>query len=308
MSFVYKSDSGLGQRWANVFARHAPQIPFRLWPDIGDPLKVRFLAAWVPPDDIAGRFPHLEVLFSSGAGVDQFELSSLPAGLTVVRMVEPGIISGMVEYVSWAVLGLHRDMPRYQRQQRLASWSPVQALPACKRRVGVLGPGTLGQAVLLQLRSLGFDCAAWGRSPRAVDGVRCFAGTEQLGVFLARTDILICLLPLTAETIGFLNGALFAALPAGASLVHVGRGRQLVSDDLVAALRDGRISHAILDVTEPEPLPPSHAFWAHPSITLTPHIAGMTQPETAAEVVLDNLRRYEAGVPMVGVVDRMKGY
>lgn len=308
MSFVYKSDAGMGDRWAEVFARQAPQVPFHLWPDVGDPMKVRFLGAWVPPEGIADRFPNLEVLFSSGAGVDQFDLNGLPPGLTVVRMVEPGIVSGMVEYVTWAVLALHRDVPLYDRQQRLGVWAPVQAVPAHKRRVGVLGPGSLGRAALAQLRNLGFDCAAWGRTARAIDGVRCFAGAEELSAFLARTEILVCLLPLTSATRGFLDSAVFNALPAGASLVHVGRGQQLVAADLLEALRDSRISHAILDVTEPEPLPASHAFWSHPNVTLTPHIAGMTQPESAAEVVIDNLRRFDAGLPMVGLVDRSKGY
>lgn len=307
-TFLYKSDPVRGRLWAEVFEQHAPGIDFRIWPDVGDPAAVRFLAAWVPPDDIAERFPQLQVLFSSGAGVDQFDLSALPPGLPVVRMVEPGIVQGMVEYVTHAVLDLHRDRPAYRRQQQSGEWNPLPVQMARQRRVGVLGLGSLGQAVLGQLRGLGFDCAGWSRSRHAVEGVRCYAGPDELPAFLNRTDILVCLLPLTDATRGFLNAGLFAQLPMGAGLVQVGRGPQLVDADLLAALSLGRIGEAVLDVTDPEPLPAGHPFWRHPRIQLTPHIASMTQPVSAAEAVIDNLRRFEAGEAMVGLVDRSRGY
>ncbi len=307
-TFLYKSDPVRGQQWAEVFRQHAPDIDFRIWPDIGDPLRVRFLAAWEPPADIATQFPHLEVLFSSGAGVDQFNFAALPPTLPVVRMVEPGIVRGMVEYVTHAVLSLHRDIPAYRRQQQAEQWRPLPVRPASERRIGVLGLGSLGQAVLAQLLGFGFDCAGWSRSRHAIDGVQCFAGQEELGAFLARTDILICLLPLTDATRGVLNAALFAQLPQGAALVHVGRGPQLVSDDLIATLDSGHLSEAMLDVTDPEPLAAGHALWRHPRVHITPHIASMTQPRSAAVVVIDNLRRFSAGEPMVGLVDRSRGY
>ncbi len=307
-TFLYKSDPVRGQLWAEVFRRRAPEIDFRIWPDIGDPAQVRFLAAWVPPDDIATRFPNLDVLFSSGAGVDQFDFSKLPATLPVVRMVEPGIVRGMVEYVTHAVLGLHRDMAQYRRQQAQGEWKPLPVVTAGERRVGVLGLGSLGNAVLAQLVGMGFDCAGWSRSRHEVDGVQCHASAEELPAFLARTDILICLLPLTESTRGFLDAKLFAQLPRGASLVHVGRGPQLVEADLLDALSSGQIAEAVMDVTDPEPLTPGHAFWLHPRIQLTPHIASMTQPLSAAEAVLDNLARFAAGEPMVGLIDRKLGY
>jgi glyoxylate/hydroxypyruvate reductase A len=247
-------------------------------------------------------------LFSSGAGVDQFDFASLPPELPVVRMVEPGIVRGMVEYVTHAVLGLHRDMPQYRRQQQEGLWKPLPVRTARERRVGVLGLGSLGQAVLEQLVALGFDCAGWSRSRHEVAGVQCHAGADELPAFLARTGILVCLLPLTDSTRGFLDARLFSQLPEGAGLVHVGRGPQLVDADLLAALESGRIGDAVLDVTDPEPLPPEHAFWRHPRIQLTPHIASMTQPLSAAEVVLDNLDCFEAGKPMLGLVDRARGY
>jgi glyoxylate/hydroxypyruvate reductase len=307
-TFLYKADPLRGARWAEIFRRDAPALHFRLWPDVGDPAEVHYLAAWLPPEDLGQRFPNLKLLFSSGAGVDQFDFAALPPALPVVRMVEPGIVQGMVEYVLHAVLDLHRDRPAYRRQQALGQWRPLLVRTAAQCRIGVLGLGSLGQAVLGALQPLGFDCAGWSRSRHRIDGVHCYAGADEQAAFLARTDILVCLLPLTDATRGLLNGALFQQLPPGAALVHVGRGPQLVTDDLIAALDSGQLAEAVLDVTDPEPLPPDHALWRHARVQITPHIASMTQPDTAAAVVIDNLRRFEAGRPLIGLVDRLRGY
>jgi glyoxylate/hydroxypyruvate reductase len=306
--FVYKADPSRGRLWAEIFGREAPEIDFRLWPDVGDGADVRFLAAWEPSADLATRFVNLQLLLSTGAGVDQFDFATLPIGLPVVRMVEPGIVNGMVEYVTHAVLDLHRDMPAYRRAQQQRQWQAMQVRPASERRVGVLGLGSLGQAVLGMLVSFGFDCAGWSRSRHEVTGVACHAGDAELDAFLARCDILVCLLPLTNETRGLLNATLFAKLPKGASLVHVGRGPQLVTADLLLALDEGHLAEAVLDVTDPEPLPHDHALWSHPSVRITPHIASMTQPQTAARVAIDNVRRFARGEPLIGLVDRGRGY
>jgi glyoxylate/hydroxypyruvate reductase A len=308
MTFLYKGPAQRGAVWAEQFARRMPQMPFQTWPEIGDPAQVRFLAAWEPPPRIAEVLPNLEVLFSVGAGVDQFDFAALPPGLTVVRMVEPGLTACMCEYVSWAVLSLHREMPRYLRQQNLGQWKEHPVRPASTRRVGVMGMGMLGRAALAQLRLLGFDCAGWNRSSRNEPGVRCYSGEAEFDEFLARTDILVCLLPLTPETRGILDRRVFDALPEGACVVNAARGGHLVEADLLAALESGRLSAAVLDVCEPEPPTQGHPFWNHPRIWLTPHIASATQAGTAAEALLDNLRRYEAGLPLEGVVDRSRGY
>jgi glyoxylate/hydroxypyruvate reductase A len=308
VSFVYKGPTQRGAVWAEQFARQLPQLPFLTWPEIGDPTRVRFLAAWEPPPGLGEALPNLEVLFSVGAGVDQFDFSVLPPQVEVVRMVEPGLTACMCEYVSWAVLSLHRQMPLYLRQQRSSQWKEHAVRPASTRRVGVMGMGQLGRAALAQLRALGFDCAGWNRSRREEPGVRCYAGETELNAFLARTDILVCLLPLTPQTHGILGGRVFDRLPAGAALVNAARGGHLVQADLLAALERGQLAAAILDVCEPEPLPQGHPFWDHPSIWLTPHVASATQAETAAEALLDNLRRYEAGLPLEGLVDRLRGY
>jgi glyoxylate/hydroxypyruvate reductase A len=308
MTFVYKADPVRGAEWAHLFAAKAPDIPFHIWPDTGDAQQVRYLAAWLPPADIERTFPKLEVLFSTGAGIDQIDLAALPPDLPVVRLAEPGVVSGMVEYVTMAVLALHRQLPAYIRQQREARWAAHRVQPAAKRRVSVLGLGVLGCAVLQQLRGFGFKLAGWSRTRRQLEGVACYAGRNELPAMLADTDILVCLLPLTPETRGILGTALFQQLPRGAALVHAGRGAQLDHHALLVALESGWLSEAVLDVTEPEPLPGNHPLWAHPKVLLTPHVASMTQPETAVHLVLDNIRRHQAGAPLVGLVDRTRGY
>jgi glyoxylate/hydroxypyruvate reductase A len=308
MSFLYKADPVRGAEWAQLFATKAPDLPFHIWPDIGQPENVRYLAAWLPPENLETQFPNLELLFSVGAGVDQFDLVALPLDLPVVRMTESGIITGMVEYVTMAVLGLHRDLLTYVDQQRQKVWQQQRVYPASKRQVGVLGVGMLGRAVLGKLDAFGFRLAAWSRSRHEIDGIRCFAGADELPAFLEATDIVVCLLPLTRATHGILNAELFTRMPRGAALIHVGRGPQLDHASLLAALDSGQISAAVLDVTDPEPLPVDHPLWSHPKILLTPHIASMTQPDTAVDLVLENIRRYREGEPLIGLVDRDRGY
>ncbi len=175
MTFLYRADPVRGAQWARLFAEKAADIPFRMWPDAGDLREVRYLAAWEAPRDLATAFPHLEVVFSVGAGIDQFDLSAIPAHIPVVRMIEPGIIAGMVEYVTLAALALHRDWLTYAAQQREGRWAPLRTRAAAERRIGVLGLGVLGQAVLTQLAGFGFRCAGWSRSPRTLDGIECYA-------------------------------------------------------------------------------------------------------------------------------------
>ena len=308
MTFLYKGHPGRGVLWGRFFAARAPELPFRIWPDIGDPDEVRYLAVWKPPDDVASTFRNLELLFSVGAGVDQFDLTQLPPHIPLIRMIDPGIRESMIEYATMAVLALHRDLIDFIAQQRDQVWREIQIVSASSRRVGVMGLGLLGQTVLERLKVFGFPLAGWNRSPRDIAGVTCYAGESALPEFLAQTDILVCLLPLTAETRGILNRDLFEALPRGARLVNVGRGGHLVADDLIDALDRDVLSAAVLDVAEPEPLPAGHPFWSHPRILLTPHNASMTIPESAVDYVLETIARHRRGETLPGLVDRERGY
>jgi glyoxylate/hydroxypyruvate reductase A len=308
MALLYKADPVRGEHWKRLFAEHAPDIEWRAWPDIGDPQDIRYLAAWQAPDDLDTLLPNLQVLFALSAGVDQLDLDRLPTSLPVVRLLDPSITRGMCEYATYAVLSLHRDMLRYRQQQMARCWQAHLLQPAAKRRVGVMGLGTQAQQILATLQPFGFALSGWARSEHRIAGVDCFAGAEQLPAFLAQCDIVLCVLPLTEQTKGILNRQLFQHLPKGAALVNMGRGGHLVEEDLLEALASGQLSAAVLDVLEQEPAAPDHPFWQHPQILLTPHIAAMTQPESAFSVLLENIRRHQRGESMLGQVDRKRNY
>ena len=303
MAVLYLSDPARGAVFRDAFAAALPDIAFHIG-EAPDPLAVQWLVTWTVPADLA-RYPNLRLIFSVGAGVDQFDLTALPQSVGVVRMLEPGLPQQMQEYITLATLALHRDLPAYLGQQRKGLWKAGRNMPAEDRRVGVMGLGMLGQAALATLRPFGFPLAGWARSPRQIDGVDCFT---DLDAFLARTDLLICLLPLTAETETILNASLFTRLPRGAQLVHAGRGRQLDHAALIDALDDGQLSAAVLDVTAPEPLPADHPLWSHPQVILTPHIACQTRPVDGARHVIGAIRADLAGAAVPGLVDRARGY
>ncbi|MBA4355478.1 MAG: glyoxylate/hydroxypyruvate reductase A [Novosphingobium sp.] len=309
MTMLYHGLESRGNVWAEIFARRLPQVPFRRWGhDPVDPAQVRFLAAWNPAPDFVAQFANLEMLFCVGAGVDQLPLASLPPQVRVVRMIEPGITVAMAEYVATACLALHRDLPHFLAEQRAGRWTYAPPRLASERRVGVMGLGELGKASLELLKPLGFRLSGWSRSAHAIDGVECFAGAGAFDAFLAQADILVCLLPLTADTRGILCRQTFDKMPRGASVINAGRGGHLVAQDLIEALGSGQLRSAMLDVTEPEPLPQGHAFFSHPAIFLTPHIAAETRAETAGEVLADNIERILAGRSPLGEVDRTRGY
>lgn len=302
MAVLFLSDPARGEVFARAFAEALPDLPFHIG-SAPDRAAVEYMIAWTPPADLSA-FARLRLIFSVGAGVDQFDLTALPPQVGVVRMLEPGIARQMVEMAVLAVLALHRDLPAYLAQARQGLWQARANRPAAGVRVGVMGLGQLGQAVLAALAPFGFPLAGWSRNPRDLPGVDC---TTDLPAFLARTDILICLLPLTDETRGILNDDHFAKLPEGAHLVHLGRGAQLDPGALERAL-EGRVSSAWLDVTNPEPLPAGHPLWSHPRVIVTPHVASQTDAAEGAAHVIAGIRADRAGEDAPGLIDRRRGY
>lgn len=308
MAVLYRSDASRGAAWQALFAELAPDIDFRVWPDAGNLEEIEYLIAWQAPTPFLASLSRLKVLFSSGAGVDHIDMTAVPAHVEIVRMVEPGIINGMVEYVAMMVLAVHRHLFDYQASQRARRWEPIEEYPPSTCSVGVMGLGVLGQAVLDRLGLFGFTRLGWNRSHRDLPGVRCFAGDAALDEFLSQVDVLVCLLPLTDATRLILDARLFARMREGSVLINVGRGGHLDQQALLQALDTGRLSRAILDVADPEPLPAEHPLWAHPRVVLTPHIASMTQPETAVPILIQNLRLHGEGQPLPDLIDRRAGY
>jgi glyoxylate/hydroxypyruvate reductase A len=257
-----------------------------------------------PVTDLA-PFTRAKAVLSLWAGVE--EALAIP-GLTqpLARMVDPGLTRGMVEWVAGHVLRHHLGLDAHIHNPKRA-WCPVAPPLAPSRRVGILGLGELGGACARALAALGFDVAGWSRSPREVDGVATHHGEGGLEPVLRRSDILVLLLPLTPATDGLMDARRLALLPPGAVVLNPGRG-PLIDDEALLAALDGALGQATLDVFRTEPLPRDHPFWAHPKVTVTPHIASATRPETASRRIAENVRRGEAGEPLLHLVDRERGY
>ncbi len=274
-----------------------------------DPQAVEVALVANPPHGTLARYPNLRFVQSLWAGVDRM-LSDpdLPRSLPIARLVDPALTQAMLECALAGVLFLHRQLPAYGRQQAAAEWRQLAQPLASQRRVGVLGLGELGSASARALAAVGFEVSGWSRGAREVAGIRCLSGAEGFSRLVAEAEILVNLLPLTPETAGILDRRLFGQLPRGAGLVNLARGGHLVEDDLLAALEGGQVSHAVLDVFRQEPLPPAHAFWRHPRITVLPHVAAYSEPSTASRISLENVARFRAGQPLTALVDPGRGY
>ena len=251
-------------------------------------------------------FPNLRAVLSMWAGVETI-VGDPTIKVPLTRMVEPGLTEGMTDWVAAHVLRLHTGLDRHLNLARDAwpQWHPPLSR---HRRVGVLGLGELGADAAAMLARLRFDVAGWSRTTKSVEGVACHAGPEGLDAVLARSEILVLLLPATPETDGLMTAERLARMPEGAALLNPGRGTLIDDAALIEALDRGRLSHAVLDVFREEPLPPDHPFRAHPKITVTPHIASVTRPETAAPALAAQLGRLARGEALRHVVDRTRGY
>lgn len=299
---------GDAQQWRAAFTEHIPDLEIRTWPDAGSIADIEYLAFMRPDFDALPHFANLKGMFSRSAGVESFaghpKFPKVPLG----KIEPPGGDPMMTEYVIMHVLRLHRELPAYHAAQSRKEWLKAPIKRPEQRRVGFLGFGVMATAPALVLKSLGFKVSGWVRSPRPASEIPMFAGPEQLQAFLGQTDIVVCLLPLTPETEGVLCARTFAMLPKGAMIVNLGRGKHVVDADLIAALDSGHLAHASLDVTEPEPLPASSPLWAHPKVTILPHVARRPTIGQMVKEIAANVRSVRAGGKLLQEINVARGY
>jgi glyoxylate/hydroxypyruvate reductase A len=302
------------KEWDQRFRALAPGRDIRLWPDrIGNRSEIVHACAWKPPSGLLATFPCLEVIFSLGAGVDHLLTDPSLPRVPVVRIVDPDLTRRMSEYVALHVLMLHRRVRLYDAQQRERVWHDHHQPAAGEVTVGIMGLGVMGRDAVEVLVRLGFRVVGWSRTAKIIPGVETFCGSDGLPEFLARSEILVCLLPHTRDTERILNLATFRRMRrdgalGGAYLINAGRGALQVDADILAALDQGLLAGATLDVFPTEPLPKESALWAHPAVTVTPHNAAESDPRVLVAKVLDQIDRHERGLPLDNVVDRAAGY
>jgi glyoxylate/hydroxypyruvate reductase A len=313
IAFTARLDADERSAWLRALKAACPG---HRWIDMGDgegpPVKANAEVAVVAnpaPGALAG-LTGLRLVQSLWAGVERLVAdSTLPPEVPLARMVDPSMNDAMAETALWAVLSLHRSYFDYAQQQREGVWRQLPQRRAATVRVLVLGFGAMGRAVSVRLAALGYRVTAWRREGSAhAAGVDVISGQPALHAALPKAEILINLLPVTPQTRGVLSRELFTCLPRGAGVVNLGRGAHLVEADLLAALADGHVGRAVLDVFAEEPLPADHPFWRHPRVTVLPHVAALTDLDTAASVVADNLRRLALGEPLRHLVKRARGY
>lgn len=305
-------DAAERDRWRALLTQALPQHHLVVGDELFDRTRVAVAIVANPPPGSLRGLPALRLIQSLWAGVDRLLADdTLPPDVPIARMVDPALATAMAETALWAVLSLHRGFFVYQRQQRRALWRELPQRRADELPVGLLGLGHMGRACAAALTRAGYRVTAWtrGAGGRALpDGVAHVHGPEALVPLLAGSSIVVNLLPLTPDTRGLLDARAFKAMPRGAALVNLGRGAHVVEADLRAALGSGQLGHAVLDVFEHEPLDPGHPFWRHPRVTVLPHVAALTDPRSAVQLVAANVQALVDGRPIAHTIDRARGY
>lgn len=296
-------------RYQHALQQALPQQEVRCWPDAVAAGQVKYAVVWNPPAGFFKDMVNLQAVFVLGAGVDRIlKRDDLDPTVPIVRLTDAGMAQQMLEYVLYGVLHVQRQMGQYRRQQALRQWQALAAPSAGQTRIGVLGLGEIGGWVAQSLAAMGYAVAGWSRAGRQLPGVQDYIGQAALPDLLARSDILVNLLPATAQTRGLLDGRMLSHLPSGAAIINAGRGEQVDEAALLGLLDSGHLRFAMLDVFEVEPLESVHPLWSHPSVLLTPHIAAMTLVEPAVEQIAANVQAISQGRLPQGLVERERGY
>ncbi len=295
--------------WKKALQEKLPNVQIDIVGESEMAFNAEFLVCWKPEKGQLKDFPNLKVIQSLGAGVDHiFDTNLIPTNRKVVRIVDPNLMVDMWEYTLAATMNYLKDFPIYAQQQNKKAWIQHKYKTISTTTVSVMGLGKIGGYVAEQFAKLGFKVQGWSNSIKTIKGVKSFAGQLDLSLFLKNTDVLINILPLTANTTGILNTTFLEKLPRGAYLINVGRGGHLIEADLLPLIEAGQLSGATLDVFQEEPLPKNHPFWIHAKIVVTPHIASLTNIESAVNQVVENYQRMVKGEGLLNEVSPKKGY
>ncbi|MEO1700765.1 MAG: glyoxylate/hydroxypyruvate reductase A [Pseudomonadota bacterium] len=282
--------------------------------EVADPSQIGYAVVWKQRPGVLNELPNLKAIFSIGAGVDHIFNDPDVPDVPIVRVVADDLTDRMSEYIVWQVLDHHRRGPAYRLQQRERLWREDRLQPAASEvTVGILGLGVLGTDAAKKLKVLGFNVTGWSRTEKTLDGVQTFHGEDGLPAFLKGADIVASLLPLTPQTQGILSKPLFIQMkrngPLGpAIIINAGRGKLQNEADILAALGNGWIGAASLDVFEEEPLPPTSPLWDHPKVTITPHAAATSDPAALIPPMIRQMDDHDKGAPLTNLVNREAGY
>ncbi len=309
MSLVFYSEVDNARDWRAALHAADPALAFHAWPDCGPLDAVEAVLAWKAPPGFYRQFPKLKLIINLGAGVDNIVRdTTLPAGIPITRISDPEMGRMMGQFLLTCVLRHFREFGTFERARTERRWAYVHPRETRECAVGMMGLGQLGAVAAAEFVRQGFRVLGWSRSPKVLPGVETFAGMDALPAFLGQSEICVMLLPLTAETENLMTAERFAQLPRGAKFVSAGRGRTVDEAALVAALRSGHLAEATLDVFHEEPLPASHPLWDLPQVLITPHLASVAIPRTAAAQIVANLRRVRRGDPPAHAVEPARGY
>ena len=305
---IVRNDNLIGV-WKDALSSQAPDIPVYGY---GEPIPesdIKMAAVWKHPPGSLNAYPNLRGIQGLGAGVDFiFDDVEIREDLPIMRVVDPYLASDMAEFVLAVSTGMLKRLQAYKYNESLSLWKPETYQRFKEVTVGIMGLGKLGLAVAQSLESVGFSVVGWTRNSVPEVNFPVFRGSAERNQFLNRSQILVCLLPLTPETRGILNREVFSALPRGARLINVARGPLLEDADLLYALEQGMLSEACLDVFHNEPLPQDHPFWNQPAVHITPHIASVSDPKSVAPQIISNYRKIVRGEVPENRVSRSAGY
>ena len=307
-TLLFYSELDNAATWQRAMQAELPGADFHIFPEMPDPAAVTVALVWAPPPGFFAPMSNLRLIVNLGAGVDSFAGRNDLPDVPIVRLSDPAMVALMTSYVLFAVIRYARNIDVLEAAQRETAWRYVEPRPLSAVKVGVLGLGELGAAAARALAGLSLDVTGWSRSPKQLPGIACVHGLDALDELIAEVEILVIMLPLTPATKGLIDKARLRRMKPGAKLINVARGSIIDEEALIAALREQHLGGATLDVFAREPLPVESPLWRMPNVLMTPHLASIPVPESAASVVAESIRRIARGEPPLHRIDPARGY